>query len=81
MKVAVITDVPAPATLNVEPETPMTDVVADEYVNEPAIDPVTVGAVTVNEVSPNDFATLLHVEKVGVALPMMKVSVTCVAAE
>jgi hypothetical protein len=81
VKVAVITDVPAPATVNVEPEILMTDVVADEYVNEPASDPVTVGAVTVNEEFPNALATLLQVEKVGVALPMLKVSVTCVAAE
>ena len=75
MKVAVITDVPAPATVNVDPEILMTDVVADEYVNEPASDPVTVGAVTVKAESPNVFEALLHV-KVGVSFPIVKVSVT-----
>jgi hypothetical protein len=52
VKVAVITDVPAPTTVKVDPETLMTAVFAEEYVNEPARDPVTVGAVTVNGESP-----------------------------
>ena len=47
-----MTEVPAPATVRVVPETVMTDVVADEYENEPGIEPVTVGAVTVNAESP-----------------------------
>ena len=76
-----ITELPTPTTVRVEPETVMTDVVADEYVNEPGIEPVTVGAVTVNGESPKFFETSLQVENVGVALPIVKVSVTCVAAE
>ena len=81
VKVAVMTEVPAPTTVSVVPETLMTDVVADEYENEPGIDPVTVGAVTVKAESPKFFETLLQVEKVGVALLIVKVSFTCVAAE
>ena len=45
-------EVPASTTVSVVPETLMTDVVADEYENEPGIDPVTEGAVTVNAESP-----------------------------
>ena len=52
VKVAVITEEPAPTTVRVVPETLMTDVVADEYENEPGIEPVTVGAVTVKAESP-----------------------------
>ena len=52
VKVAVITELPTPTTVSVVPETLMTDVVADEYENEPGIDPVTEGAVTVNAESP-----------------------------
>ncbi len=63
-----ITDVPVPTTVKVEPEILMTDVVADEYANDPARDPVTVGAVTVNGEFPKVFGTSLQVEKVGVAL-------------
>ena len=81
VKVAVMTEVPAPATVRVEPETLMTDVVADEYENEPATDPVTEGCVTVKAESPKFLETLLQAENVGVALPIVKVSVTCVAAE
>jgi hypothetical protein len=81
VKVAVIIEEPAPTTVRVVPETLMTDVVADEYENEPATDPVTVGAVTVNAESPKFFETLLQLEKVGVALPIVKVSFTWVAAE
>ena len=47
---------------------------------EPASAPVTVGAVMVNVESPNVLLTLLHAENVGVALPIVRVSVTCVAA-
>ena len=81
VKVAVITELPTPTTVRVEPETVMTDVVADEYVNEPGIEPVTVGAVTVKAESPKFFETSLHAEKVGVGLPIIKFSVTCVAAK
>ena len=63
-----MTEVPAPTTVSVVPETLMTDVVADEYENEPGIDPVTVGAVTVKAESPKFFETLLQAENVGVAL-------------
>ena len=73
VKVAVMTEVPAPTTVSVVPETLMTDVVADEYVNEPGIDPVTVGAVTVKAEFPKFFETSLHAEKVGVALPTVTV--------
>ena len=52
-----ITDVPVPTTVKVEPEILMTDVVADEYANDPARDPVTVGAVTVNGEFPKVFGT------------------------
>ena len=81
VKVAVITDVPPPATVNVVPEMLMTDVVADAYENVPAREPVTVGAVMVKFVSPNVLETLLQVENVGVILPIVRVSVTCAAAE
>ena len=81
VKVAVMTELPAPATVSVVPETLMTDVVADEYVNVPPKEPVTVGAVTVKAESPKFFETSLQVENVGVALPIVKVSVTCAAAE
>jgi hypothetical protein len=80
VKVAVITEVPAPATVSVVPETLMTDVVADEYVKVPGRDPLTVGAVTVNGEFPKFLGTSLQAEKVGVALPIVKVSVTWVAA-
>jgi hypothetical protein len=73
-------DVPAPATVRVVPEIEITEVVADEYVNEPARDPVTVGAVTEKVESPNVLLTPLQVEKVGVPFPILKVSVTCGAA-
>ena len=49
--------------------------VADEYENEPATDPVTDGAVTVKAESPKFFETLLQLEKVGVALPTVTVIV------
>ena len=75
VKVAVMTEVPAPATVRVEPETLMTDVVADEYENEPATDPVTEGAVTVKAESPKFFETLLQAENVGDPLPTVTVIV------
>jgi hypothetical protein len=81
VKVAVITELPAPTTVRVVPETLMTDVVADEYMNVPPKEPVTVGAVTVKAESPKFFETPLQAENVGVALPTVKVSVTWVAAE
>ena len=52
VKDAVITEEPAPTTVSVVPETLITDVVAEEYINEPGTDPVTEGAVTVNAESP-----------------------------
>jgi hypothetical protein len=76
-----MTEVPTPATVRVEPETLMTDVVADAYVKPPGSEPVTVGGVTVNGESPTVLETLLQEEKVGVALPMVRVSVTSAAAE
>jgi hypothetical protein len=76
----VITDVPPPATVKVVPEMLITEVVADEYVKLPASEPVTVGAVTVNVPSPKVLLTPLHAENVGVALPIVRVSVTWVAA-
>jgi hypothetical protein len=81
VNVAVMTEVPAPVTVSVVPKTLMTDVVADEYVKVPGRDPVTVGAVTVNGESPKFFETSLQADNVGVALPIVKVSVTWVAAE
>ena len=78
---AVIKDVPPPATVSVVPAMLMTDVVADEYENVPANEPVTVGAVIVKVESPKVFATLLQAENVGVALPIVRVSVTWVAAK
>jgi hypothetical protein len=80
VKVAVMTDVPAPATVRVVPKIEITDVVADEYVNVPAMAPVTLGAVTVKGESPNVLLTSLHDENVGVALPIVNVSLTCAAA-
>ena len=76
-----IKDVPPPATVSVVPAMLMTDVVADEYVNVPAIDPVTVGAVIVKFESPKVLVTLLQAENVGVAFPIVRVSVTWVAAK
>ena len=75
VKVAVITEEPPPTTVRDVPETLMTDVVADEYENEPATDPVTEGAVTVKAESPKFLETLLQLEKVGVALPTVTVIV------
>ncbi len=72
---------PPPATVSVVPAMLMTDVVADEYENVPAIDPVTVGAVIVKVESPKVLVTLLQAENVGVALPIVRVSVTWVAAK
>jgi hypothetical protein len=67
VKVAVMTEVPAPATVSVVPETVMTDVVPDEYVKVPGTEPVTVGAVTVKAASPKFLATLPKSLKVGTA--------------
>jgi hypothetical protein len=63
-----MTEVPAPATVRVEPEILMTDGVPDEYEKLPGTEPVTVGAVTVNGESPKFLETPLQVENVGVAL-------------
>ena len=76
-----MTELPTPATVRVEPETLMTDVVADEYEKFPGIEPFTVGAVTVNGESPTVLETLLQEPKVGVPLPMVRDSVTWAAAE
>ena len=68
VKVAVITEVPTPATVRVEPETLTTEGVADEYVNVPATEFASVGAVTVKAESPKFLETLLQALKVGVSL-------------
>jgi hypothetical protein len=63
-----MTEVPAPVTVRVVPETLMTDGVPDEYEKLPGTDPVTVGGVTVKAEFPKFFETLLQAENVGVAL-------------
>jgi hypothetical protein len=68
-----MTEVPAPATVRVVPETLMTDGVPDEYEKVPETDPVTVGAVTANAESPKFLETLLQAEKVGDPLPTVTV--------
>ena len=73
VKVAVMTEEPVPATVRVEPETLITDVVADEYVKVPGTEPVTVGAVTVKAESPKFLGTLLQAENVGDPLPTVTV--------
>ena len=75
VKVAVITEEPAPTTVSVVPETLMTDVVADEYENEPGTEPVTKGSVTVKAESPKFLETLLQAENVGDPLPTVTVIV------
>jgi hypothetical protein len=70
-----MTDEPAPATVAVDPEIEMTDVVADAYDQEPAIEPATVGALNEKFASPNVFDTFDQV-KVGVACPTVTVIVT-----
>jgi hypothetical protein len=75
VNVAVITEKPAPTTLAVLPLKETTDVVADEYVNVPGREPVTVGGVTVNGEFPKFFETSLQVENVGVPLPTVIVMV------
>ena len=75
VNVAVITEVPAPTTVRVVPETVMTDVVPDEYVKVPGTEPVTVGAVTVKAESPKFFETLPQAENVGDPLPTVTVIV------
>ena len=75
VKVAVMTEVPAPATVRVVPETVMTDVVADEYERVPGTDPVTEGGVTVNGELPKFFETSLKLLKVGVSLTIVKLDV------
>jgi hypothetical protein len=67
VKVAVIRDVPAPATVRVVPETVMTDVVPDEYVKVPGTEPATVGTVTGKAESPKFLETPPKSLKVGVA--------------
>jgi hypothetical protein len=75
VKVAVITELPAPTTVRVVPETLMTDVVADEYVKVPGTEPVTVGGVIVKVASPKFLETLFHIPKVGDPLPTVTVIV------
>jgi hypothetical protein len=79
--VAVITEVPAPATVARSPFREITEEVAEEYVKVPGKDPVTVGAVRVKSPFSKTFETLLHVEKVGVALPIVRDSIISVAAK
>jgi hypothetical protein len=52
VNVAVMSEVPRPTTVKVDPDTLITDVVPDAYENVPGTDPVTEGAVTENEESP-----------------------------
>ena len=47
VNVAVMTELPAPSTVNVVSEILITDEAADEYTNEPGSDPATDGAVIV----------------------------------
>ena len=75
VKVAVITEEPAPTTVRVVPETLITDGVPDEYANVPPREPVTVGAVTVKAESPKFLETLLQAENVGDPLPTVTVIV------
>ena len=73
VKVPVIVDEPAPATVAVafpEPDSEITAVFEDEYDQVPVAPLVTVGAVKVKATSPNVFVTLLH-ENVGVAFPIV----------
>ena len=67
-KVAVMTEVPAPATVARSPFREITDGVAEEYVKAPGKAPVTVGAVRVKSPFSKAFETLLQAENVGVAL-------------
>ena len=75
VKVAVMTELPAPATVRVVPETLMTDGVPDEYEKVPGTDPVTEGAVTANAESPKFLETPLQAENVGDPLPTVTVIV------
>jgi hypothetical protein len=64
VKVAVINEVPGETTVAVVPESEMTDVVPDVYINVPGVDGN--GAVNVKLASPLFLETFDH-EKVGVA--------------
>jgi hypothetical protein len=70
-----MTEKPALTTLAVLPLKEITDVVADEYVNAPARDPLTAGGVIVKAPSPKFLETPFHVPKVGVPLPTVIVMV------
>jgi hypothetical protein len=63
VNVAVITDVPAPATEAELPFTEITEVVAEEYEKVPGV--LEDGAVRGKSKSPNVFVTALHDPKVG----------------
>ena len=52
VNVAVIVEVPAPTTVAVAEDSVATDVLAEEYVHEPATELVTVGSVKLNGASP-----------------------------
>jgi hypothetical protein len=68
VNVAVSTEVPAPTIVSVFPLTVATEVVADEYVNVPRIEPFTAGAVKLKLESPYVAEASLHDRKVGVNL-------------
>ena len=81
VKVAVITEEPAPTTVRVVPETLMTDGVPDEYVNVPGTEFASVGAVTVNAELPKFLEILLQALKVGVSLAIGAVLADVAKAE
>ena len=76
VNVAVMSEVPtAPKSIAVPPEIAATDVVADEYVHDPATEPTTVGAVIVAFTSPNVADTFDQLND-GVAFSIVNVAVT-----
>ena len=81
VKVAVIIELPAPATVRVDPETLMTDGVPDEYVNEPAREFASVGAVTEKAGSPKFLETPLQALRVGLSFAIGAVLADVAKAE
>ena len=65
VKVAVITEVPAATTCAVLPLIVMTPVVAEEYANVPAREPVTTGAERAKSCARAGLERFAQVEKVG----------------
>jgi hypothetical protein len=79
VKVAVITDVPPPTTVKVDPATVATAVVAEPYDHAPATaDPpnVAVGLLKLKSASPNVLVGMLNAPSTGVALSTVTVIVT-----